>query len=362
VGGAVLAIAAAGVVTSPRHPAREPAPGPRALEHEQPGVHDGSYLAKRSPWGVCHDSRSDLFMGAAKVERNKLCPCGSGVKYKRCHDPAHRQSVDWPGTYRVQPRLIKLLLAALDLLAENAPRKLNVSVGEDRYNQECVAVFHASMLHSAASAVGTLISHGLVREAFGLRRKMLSALVSLQYYIEIPGEATLFIASQPVKRYRTLSVHADLSPEQKADLHAEVVEVLSRYPEVGEWKPDGSLKQIWNEKADSEKRESLFPSLNAPQKATAKLILDDLPSQELHNTAFSIGNAIDIQPKGNGDISIVFNRKYPRGNYLLRESVYATLMAIDLLLKFRSEPRDSRSNQVRLDIDLFDYDEAAFKD
>lgn len=300
-------------------------------------------------------------MATPAIKRNDQCPCGSGQKYKRCHDPKRRESPEWVGSYAVQPRLFKLLLAALELLAEVAPRKFSVNVGEDRYNQECVAVFHAAMLHSAASAIGTLVAHGSVREAFGLRRKMISALLNLQYYIQNPKEATLFTASQPLKRFRTLSLHEGLTPDQLKDLRDEVDAVLRVHPEVGAWQADGSLKQAWNEKSDSEKRDILYPTIDIKRKATIKLVLEDLSSQDLHNTAFALGNAISVEAK-NGEFSVTFDRRYRRGNYLLREAVLAVLSGIELLVTFRNEVAPSRYHDIRKSVDLFEYDEELFKD
>ncbi len=47
------------------------------------------------------------------------------------------------------------------------------------------------MLHSAASAIVTLVERGLVREAFGLRRKIMSAMLkAYAAYTRSPNSAT----------------------------------------------------------------------------------------------------------------------------------------------------------------------------
>ncbi len=300
-------------------------------------------------------------MTETRIERDALCPCGSGDPYKNCHEPTYRRPTAHVGSYPVQPRLDQLAHAAIDALAAIAPRKFNVSVGEDRYSQECVTVFFAAMLHSAASAILTLIEHGLVREAFGLRRKIMSATVGMQYYSAFPTEATMFAASQPLKRYRTLSAHSGLPASELADLRAEVDTVLKIHPTVGEWKPDGSLKQTWNEKSDSEKRDALFPSLDPKERATMKLILEDLSSQDLHGTAFAIGNAIELKAQG-GDITLTIDRAYARGNYLIRETALAVLLCIDSLILFREGKTPALVDDIRRGIDLFRPNDDLFFD
>jgi len=41
----------------------------------------------------------------AKTGRNDLCPCGSGKKYKKCHEPQERRSV-------MQGRMLMLIVGA----------------------------------------------------------------------------------------------------------------------------------------------------------------------------------------------------------------------------------------------------------
>lgn len=304
-------------------------------------------------------------MTPAKVGRNNFCPCGSGNKFKYCHDLQLRQAIDPQPTYFVQPLLYALVQSALDDLKAVAPKEVIPDIeGRPRTFALTTATYYASMMHSAASAVALLIINGLVREGFGLRRKVTLCLLNIRYYTRFAPEAESLVNSEKIKRYRTL--HWDKATEKQADeAKRRVNETLRIAPEAGEWK-DGAIKASWNEPDDWQKEYRLkhntmeLPKNKPPEAKSMKSAINDLSSQELHATAFSIRNAISIASHGNV-LSLRFDRAYKRGNYLLRDLVELLTQAVAVLESFTGAT-SGRSAQLRVELSRFPADDKGILD
>ena len=91
------------VLPSPMHNDAQPAEGhshqPPATNHQPLAMHNDAQLPERSedrPPVTSHRPPATAANGRPKVGRNELCPCGSGVKFKRCCLDKMRQPAQVP--------------------------------------------------------------------------------------------------------------------------------------------------------------------------------------------------------------------------------------------------------------------------
>lgn len=148
---------------------------------------------------------------------NDPCLCGSGKKWKKCHDPksgvARGEYRQPPIEARLDPFLYELGMRAADAL-EDAIRAVDIDTSETG-----PAFAAAAVLTCAARAVRvgrslfTLLHGGHTMAAHALGRSLFDAWIATMFYIDNPRRATFFTAFQPFKKLREADRLAQVAPE-----------------------------------------------------------------------------------------------------------------------------------------------------
>ena len=277
-------------------------------------VRPGDGIRGLNPMGGARDG-----LPLNKIGRNDICPCGSGDKFKKCHDPKFRVVIPLSTSTSLQPKLLLLLASSIDALnAEIESIPIDVS-DKERFFAACCIGYHAAVTYSTASAMKDLLMTGHTREAFALRRKLLDATTGLHYYDRNSRDAALFVASEQAKRMNVLKPACDNA--SLSILQEQVQQAQELFPEL----QDRVGGRRWTEPDVGRMRAALLSIDKLP--TVLKLGMSTLADQELHVTPFAIRNTIHVSRNG-----ITVDRSYKRANFMIREMTGTVLSAVDILL------------------------------
>ncbi|TAM61768.1 SEC-C domain-containing protein [bacterium] len=156
-----------------------------------------------------------------ELRPNDPCICGSGKKWKGCHDPksgkAKPVSPGLPKGDRVDETLFSLGLQIVDFFEQVlAAIRLDILHRDRRLAQLCIA-FYASKLYRVTLAGLTLIYHKQGVEALTIKREQYYYWLALHYYAEKQEEAVLFMASQPLRQRDSAQEIISFDKEVAAD-------------------------------------------------------------------------------------------------------------------------------------------------
>jgi len=133
------------------------------------------------------------------IGRNDPCPCGSGRKVKKCHLGPTPPDEPRLSDSRLWPLLVALNKNALDYLAEILPAFAAGGFQETDSATRCqnlALAFYACIAFRSGSAILTLMCADQGEEAYGLRRELDDARISIAYYQQFADEAVKLIGSR----------------------------------------------------------------------------------------------------------------------------------------------------------------------
>ncbi len=137
--------------------------------------------------------------------RNDYCLCGSGKKFKRCHelgDP--HASTFYHHDDRLWPTLLELFDHALSAIREEIPKLSLVRSGGAPLPANIAVGYYACVGYRVGSALKTLLHFDQGMEVFGLRRELSDSVLALEYYQLVPDEAEKLIWSRHSNKLKLL--------------------------------------------------------------------------------------------------------------------------------------------------------------
>lgn len=248
------------------------------------------------------------------IGRNDPCPCGGGLKVKKCHlgisPPPSVASADprlWPLLAALTTNAITYLGDSITSFARSGFADADVGV----QSQAIATCYYACVSYRVASAILALAALNQGEEAIGLQRELDEARMRLAYYQRFPGEAKKLIFSRHSnlltfserRSNAGLSSEPDAIDHQRLKLAAEREKAL--HPEImsdgrkhRHWQEPNikammiELHEAWSADADAKHVGILVDAtLDADRRGSSRARADsqyfagsEVPSQWIHNT------------------------------------------------------------------------------
>lgn len=270
---------------------------------------------------------------AFEIKPNESCPCGSGKKWKKCHDRSSAQARPQAPTLfqidqRVDPVLYGFGMNVLECLNDVlAAIKLDEHERDHRMQQACLT-FYGLKMYRVTLAGLTLIHFGQSHEAFTIKREQYFYWLALHYYEKNLGEAITFVAYQPVLQRKKAEELAAVDPKARRDplrqrqlqqLRSQAQQAFEEFPSL--MRPKGksgntsqpimipwdeprpidmitALAKDWVKEEAAKNGESLteqeFKSRVKDRAGHTDFLHSDFPSQDKHGTAFALGQLFQL--------------------------------------------------------------------
>lgn len=267
-------------------------------------------------------------MSTFEIARNDFCPCGSGKKWKKCHDPKSglarpAEPLLFSLDQRVDALLHAFSLNVLDCLGDVlAAIKVDDNERERAMQQLCLAFYGLKMYRITLAGI-TLIRWGQSQEAFAIKREQYFYWLALHYYEKQLDQAVLFVAYQPVLQLKKAEELASIDAKEAADdnkqkrlaeLRRRAKAAYAQFPNLKRprgksgntsrpvlvpWQEPRAIDMIRTLARDWVQEELAETGEVLDENAISKRIEDrarhtdflhsDFPSQDKHGTAFALG-------------------------------------------------------------------------